>query len=130
MEKYVLDSFPLLVYFQGEPGKDKVIEILRSESEIYLNWINLGEVFYIIARKRNLKIASEVLAFIKHLPIHLIQASPDVIIAAARIKAQYPMAYADSFVVATALSVNGTIITGDPEFKTVESKLKILWMGK
>jgi predicted nucleic acid-binding protein len=35
--------------------------------------------------------------------------------AAARIKARHPLAYADAFAVATAAAHNAVLLTGDPE---------------
>ena len=44
------------------------------------------------------------------------------------IKAEYPVAYADAFCIATAKRVNGQILTSDPEFKAVENLVPILWL--
>ena len=66
----------------------------------------------------------------KLLPVQYSEPISQLVLKAAEIKAEHPMSYADSFVVATAQSVKGTIITGNPEFKSVEEKVKILWMGK
>jgi ribonuclease VapC len=38
-----------------------------------------------------------------------------LVIHAAHLKAVHPMAYADAFAVATALTHNATLLTGDPE---------------
>ncbi len=47
---------------------------------------------------------------------------------AAKIKADFPMAYADAFAVATAVRENATVVTGDPEFAMVEHLVKIDWL--
>ncbi len=47
---------------------------------------------------------------------------------ASKIKARYPISYADCFAVATALRENATIVTGDPEFKTVQKLVEIDWL--
>ncbi|MFH2074539.1 MAG: PIN domain-containing protein, partial [Pseudomonadota bacterium] len=51
------------------------------------------------------------------LPVGLVDATKERVLSAARVKAQYPVSYADAFVVATAIEFTATIITGDPEFK-------------
>ncbi len=51
-----------------------------------------------------------------------------VILEAAEIKAQHPIAYADAFIVATALREGALIVTGDPDFKKVEHLVSIEWM--
>jgi predicted nucleic acid-binding protein len=38
------------------------------------------------------------------------------------------MAYADCFAAALARLRNAELVTGDPEFKEVESKLKVAWL--
>jgi predicted nucleic acid-binding protein len=40
--------------------------------------------------------------------------TPDRVMAAARIKAQHPLAYADAFAVATAAAHDAVLLTGDP----------------
>ena len=47
---------------------------------------------------------------------------------AAKLKARFPIAYADTFAVATALKEGASIVTGDPDFKHVEPLVKIDWL--
>lgn len=49
--------------------------------------------------------------------------------AAAEIKARFPLAYADAFAVATAIRHNARIVTGDPEFAQVSDMVEIVWLG-
>lgn len=55
MKKYVLDSYALIAYFNGELGAEKVSEIfemaLDGQATIWLSVINWGEVYYIILRE-------------------------------------------------------------------------------
>lgn len=48
-------------------------------------------------------------------------------LSAAHIKANFSFAYADAFVVASALSHQGCILTGDPEIQAVEDQAEIQW---
>ena len=50
-------------------------------------------------------------------------------IRAAKIKAGHSLAYADCFAVATAAAEDASLLTGDPEFKAVESFIEIEWLG-
>jgi ribonuclease VapC len=50
------------------------------------------------------------------------------VIDAAKIKAQYPISYADCFAVATAIREKAVVITGDPDFKHVEKIVEIDWL--
>ncbi|MDP2952456.1 MAG: hypothetical protein Q8O76_03970 [Chloroflexota bacterium] len=51
--------------------------------------------------------------------------------AAAHIKAQWSIAYADCFTVALAKLEDATIVTGDPEFRPLEaaSVIPVVWLG-
>ena len=82
--------------------------------------INLGEVLYITEREQGLFQAQKVLAAIDQLPLQIMPATRTAVIAAAHIKALYPISYADSFAAAAAQQHNGVLLTGDPEFRKIE----------
>ncbi|HLO14953.1 MAG TPA: type II toxin-antitoxin system VapC family toxin [Anaerolineales bacterium] len=125
----VLDTFALLAYLQGESHGAGVREILQSDRRnVYMSLINVGEVLYITERKLGIRKAQEVLAFIYQLPIELLPADEQAIFAAAHIKANYPVSYADSFAIAAAQTLGGTVITGDPEFESVTSLITVEWL--
>lgn len=129
----LLDSFALLAYLKKEKGYQKVRDILashqRDESTLLLNEINVGEVYYILARERSLDAAEYFLYDI--LPSLGIRVEgntfPDVI-DAAKIKAEFPIAYADAFAVTTAVKYDAAVVTGDPDFKQVEHLVKVEWL--
>jgi len=131
-KNFVLDSFALLAYFQGEPGGTTVRDILKEASagsvSVMLPVVNLGEIYYIVARKRGRETALAIVEDISRLPVQLLDAGTDRVIAAADIKARHPLSYADAFVAAAAEEYAATIVTGDPEFKQLESHLPVLWL--
>lgn len=55
MNKYVLDSYALMVLTQKESGWQRVMEIIRRTSdsnvELYMSVINMAEVNYMLARR-------------------------------------------------------------------------------
>jgi predicted nucleic acid-binding protein len=79
-----------------------------------MSWINLGEVSYIIERQAGPDQARRV---VRDLRRQLTMDLPNeaLILQAAHLKALHPMAYADAFAVATALTHHATLLTGDPE---------------
>src|SRR5664279_3689313 len=83
---------------------------------------------YIIARKIGEEKAGASVKDISCLPIGLIDVTTKRVRAAAHVKAQHPVSYADAFVVATAVEYSATIVTGDPEFKETESLAAVLWL--
>ena len=130
--KYILDSYALLAYFQAEPAGAKVRNILKEAAAgavvTFLSVISLGEIYYIVARKRGEEEAGAITEAISRLPVGLVDAMKERVLAAARVKAQHPVSYADAFVVAAAIEFTATIVTGDPEFKETESRAAVLWL--
>lgn len=133
-KRYILDSFALLAHLQDEPGKSQVEAILREAErkavEIFMPVINLGEVGYIIERRKGLATVQAVIAVIDHLPVTIIDADRQLTFLAAHIKAHYPISYADAFAVALAQLKKGAILTGDPEFRKVEEIVPIEWLSQ
>lgn len=133
---YVLDSFAILAYFEGEPGMARVRTLLTEATKgrlaLYLSVINLGEVLYIVEREQGLVAAQRALAALDQLPIQVESAERSVVLAAARLKAHYPISYADAFAVVAAQEHQAVLVTGDPDFKPVENDgtLKVEWLPR
>jgi predicted nucleic acid-binding protein len=129
---YILDSFAVLAYLRGEHAGKQVRDVLdlanSGECRIMFSLINLGEVVYIIEQRSGLAQAQEILILLQHAPIDFVEADRTAILAAAHIKANYPLSYADAFVVAAALSYSGSILTGVPEFHAVENLVSVEWL--
>jgi len=132
-KKSLLDSFAVLAWIQDEEGSQFVEDLLyraqKQQEEVLLNIVNLGEVFYRSARVQDISFARDILEKLKLLPIRIYPCPNEFILEAAEIKAQYPIAYADAFIVATALREKARIITGDPDFKKVEHLVSIEWLS-
>ena len=129
---FVLDSFALLAYFQAEPAALEVKEILKQarneDAVVLLSLINLGEIIYTVERKLGQEISRETLQDVLTLPIKMTEITIDRVLSAAHIKANFPISYADAFAVALAQEMAATVVTGDPEFKRVESLINALWL--
>lgn len=129
---YVLDSFAILSYLEGEAGKERVQTILRKAEtgncKVFASILNLGEVLYITEREKGLSQTHAVIAMIDQLPIEILPASREFVFDAAHIKAHYTVAYADAFAIAAAQRHQATVLTGDPEFKAVEELIAVEWM--
>ena len=118
---YVLDSFALLAYLEGEAGMPRVRSVLEGAQAkrhaVYLSLINLGEVLYITERERGLVEARRALGAIDQLPVGIVAVSRITVLAAAHVKARFPISYADAFAVVAAQDHDGVVVTGDPEFR-------------
>jgi ribonuclease VapC len=121
LPEYVLDSYALLAYLEGETGAGRILELLKQGEEmrcrLFMSSINLGEVAYIVERERGLAKAQETLAGIDELPIVVVDADRTAVLGAAHLKAGCPVAYADCFAARLALDKNAVLVTGDPEFQ-------------
>jgi predicted nucleic acid-binding protein len=108
-----LDSWAVLRWLEGEePAAGRVEQSL--ETRPVMSWINLGEVFYVVHRATGVGQARAVVNDLRHRLLLDLPTEARVLEAAA-IKAQYPMAYADAFAMATALAHRARLLTGDPE---------------
>ncbi len=110
----VLDSWPILNMLEGRlPASAPLLDLFETRSAT-MSWINIGEVYYIVRRRRGTTTADEV---IQRLTGVIVTETPssERIIEAAAIKADYPLSYADAFAAATAVAHQAELWTGDPE---------------
>jgi predicted nucleic acid-binding protein len=110
----VLDSWAVLRYLEdSSPAASDVAELLTAERPL-ISWINLGEVFYVIRGVVGEDAASSTVRDLRDV---IIAELPDDhrVLQAGRIKAEFPLAYADAFAAATAQAHDAELWTGDPE---------------
>ena len=128
----VLDAYSLITYFEGESGKDKMIEIFREArdgaSPLLVSVVNWGEVFHITLREAGMERANQVAHLISTLPIRLISADLEQARQAAEFKASRKMSYADCFAAALAKLRKAELVTGDKEIIQIEGEVNILWI--
>jgi ribonuclease VapC len=130
----VLDSFAILALLQDEPS-DRVVNGLFADAragaaELALCDINLGEVVYRLSRSRSRGAAQEFLEVLPSLPLACIEADHALVLAAADLKVDHPMSFADCFAAALAIRLGAEVATGDPEFRQVESLVRVLWLER
>ena len=75
--------------------------------------MNLGEVFYLCAKARDLAYGERVLENLR-VRVGAVSAGDDLVLHAARLKARHPISYADAFAAATAMLRDAPLVTGDP----------------
>ena len=129
---FVLDSYALLAYLQDEPMGSRIEKLLdnarKEKCRLFLSLINLGEILYIVERRGGIAKAQDALALIRQLPVEIPLVDEQTVFAAAHIKANHAISYADAFVVATAIQENAIIVTADPEFQSVETIVQVEWL--
>lgn len=131
---YVLDSYAVLAYLQEETGHEKVLAMLEEaregQSKLLMSAINFGEILYIVEREKGLPKAQQTLACIDELPIEVVDADRTITLAAAHLKAQHSLAYADCFAAGLAQLKKAVLVSGDPELERVESLITIEWLPR
>lgn len=131
---YVLDSFALLAYLENEAGALLVEEILMSAkqevNQVLFSLINYGECLYIVERERGLLQAQTMIGMIDQLPIAVVEVDRTHVLAAAHLKAHYPISYADAFAVSLAQRRQATLLTGDPEFAKIQHLVTVRWLPR
>jgi ribonuclease VapC len=132
--RYIFDAFAFMAYLENEPGAEQIEAILeeaeKGKAHAYMSIINLGEVIYNTERKHGLAKAQDALGMIQKMPIEILPADNQTVLAAAHIKANYPLSYADAFVVVAAQNINGIIMTADPEFQDITELVEIEWLKR
>ena len=130
--KFILDSFAVVAFFQDEKGAEIVEDLFekakRGEVKLFLPMVNLGEVMHTFIQDYGEKETIKLIKNIKNLPITITPIDETLVWEAAKIKAQGGISYADSFVIAAALVHKASIVTGDREFKKFERTVKIEWL--
>ena len=131
-ESWVLDSYAVLALLQEEPGSDEVLQRLeqaqRGEAQVLMTWVNVGEVVYIVERERGKSTAHRVLGMLEATALEIVDAGRDLTLLAAEIKAEHRLAYADAFAAALAIQEQAVLITGDPELRQMEGRVRIHWL--
>ncbi len=129
-DAFVLDAWALLAFLQGEePAASRVKSLLqeaRNEKVIlYVSIINMGEVYYRIGKTRGQSEADALVEELQLLPLIILPASNEDVMAAARLKMRYSISYADAFAVSTTLQHGAILLTGDPELLELAGQLSI-----
>ncbi len=124
MRVHVLDANALYRFLTDAPGAEIVEDVFKQSQAagqaVRMSVINWGEVLYVLARIHGFDGASRMVATTERL-LHLVTADRTMTEAAARLKSDYNLPYADCFAAALT-GKTGVLVTADPDFK------KIRWL--
>jgi ribonuclease VapC len=128
----VLDSFALLAFLRGEAGDAQVAALLEKagarDTPLQMTEVNYAEVKYIVMRKDGADRWDQIARELPTLPIEFLPATRPLADLAADVKAGHRLSLADAFAVALAKQRKAELVTGDPEFRSVEREIKITWL--
>jgi predicted nucleic acid-binding protein len=127
----VFDSWAILAYAYNEPAADDVENLLVESTRLKNAWmssINLGEVWYSLARRKSRDIAEQQLAILAQIGLERVDVDWPMVLQAADYKSRHKISYADAFAAALAKQRNAELVTGDREFRALDSEIKIHWV--
>ncbi len=114
----------------GERAGEEVQELIHSSAELWMTTVNLGEVWYSVARKKSALAADEAVELVALAGIRIVPADWALTYQAAQFKSRYRMSYADAFAAALAAAREVELVTGDAEFRALEDVIKIHWLKR
>ena len=128
----VLDSWAVLAYLEGEKSGQAVAELLSEAGEhgapVLMSVVNVGEIWYILAREVSETEADKAIHELRQLGIEFMAVEWELARVAGSFKTGYRMSFADCFAAALAKSHKAELVTGDKEFRQVESEVQVRWV--
>ena len=127
----VFDSWAILAYAYNEPAADDVENLLVESTRLKNAWIssiNLGEVWYSLARRKSRDIADQQLGILAQIGLERVDVDWPMVLQAADYKSRHKISFADAFAAALAKQRNAELVTGDREFRVLDSEIKIHWV--
>jgi predicted nucleic acid-binding protein len=120
---YLLDTSALLTFIADEDGSGRVEEVLRRVGTL-LPWPVLMETYYISLREEGRAEADRRYALIRHLEAEILwDLNEQILLIAARLKAEHQVSLADAIVAAYAIQHKAVLIHKDPEFEALTGLL-------
>ncbi len=114
----------MLALLRDEPAAERV-ERLIDDGEAAISTINLGEVLYALIRSHGDGIAGALVEGVRS-AVAIVDPDWALVKAAARVKADGALSYADAFCIATGQRRGAPVITGDPELLALADSFEVL----
>jgi ribonuclease VapC len=118
---FVLDTSALLALRGNEPGADRVAQLLqlaiRRQCRVLVSFMTRMEVLYLLWRDDGEEQAREALRLLDSFAIVWVTCEPRILEVAAYVKSHGGLSVADSWIAATAIKNEATLIHKDPEFR-------------
>ena len=123
-----------MAFFNGEASaphvRDRFARSIDSGVPLALCVVNWGEVVYQFERSGGPAAAASVIRDMDSLPIEIVPVDRALTRLAAGFKARGGLSYADAFAAALAHQRKAGLLTGDPELKSLDKEIQILWIGR
>lgn len=128
MAEYVLDSYAVLALLSDDAGAEEFGAMLEdTRNHFWMSVVNLGEVYYVVARKEGEVVATQTMSDIRGQEnVTIVDATWDRVLQAAKFKMLGSLSYADAFACGLAVECDAIVISGDPEFRNVPG-IRVVW---
>ncbi|MDR2167577.1 MAG: type II toxin-antitoxin system VapC family toxin [Clostridiales bacterium] len=124
---FILDACALIAFLKDEEGAEIVGNLIsgayRGEIDLFINRVNLMEVYYGFYRSRGKEYALRFLRTVGKWKINVYDFTDEVLIEAGRLKVSYRISLADSVVLGQAIVSGAVLLTADHhEFNIIEKQ--------
>jgi ribonuclease VapC len=121
---FLLDTSAFLALRGNETGADEVERLLRQAENgalfLLASFMTRMELLYLIGREEGQEAARQALRLIDTFSLEWVSCEPEILEAAAQLKAKGGLSVADSWIGATAIIRNAILIHKDPEFSKLQ----------
>lgn len=123
---YVLDTSAVVAFLADEPGAQDVGKY-RLVSGI--PFIALTELYYLVSSRKGKEEADHIYGLVKSWALPILMPDEKIILAAGRLKFQYRLGIADSYIAAFAWASKKHLLSKDKDFSVLQDEIKIHWVG-
>jgi predicted nucleic acid-binding protein len=128
----VLDTSALLALRGDEDGAEHVERVLnaarKGRGRVLLSFMTRMELLYTIERAEGEAAAQDALRLVDTFPVEWVTCEPDIVRAAAKLKARGGLSVADAWIAATALAREAVLVHRDPEL-SAQRDIRQEWLG-
>ena len=130
-KRIILDTSAILTYFEGEEGKKTVEEFLiesaSHEIELFIPFSAAIEFYYINFNSQGEETANQRFAMLMSLPVEVLKSIDEpYMIQAGRLKASYPISFADALIAAYVYLENASLVHKDPEYLVLKNEIDLI----
>ena len=115
----LIDSWTWIECWKGGQYSKKAASYLDGDEEAVVSTINIAEIYFWIMKYYDEGVAEKKVAIIEK-RCAVMPVDRDIALESAKIKKMHKLALADSIVLATARSVEGSVVTGDSDFRGID----------
>jgi predicted nucleic acid-binding protein len=123
---YSLDTSAILALWNDEDGSVTVERILRDGSrrrKVYVSFMTFMECRYHLWKEKGRQAADEIFRALSLLPVTRVDVDEALLLTPSELKAQHRISVADSWILATAVACNATLIHKDPDFEILSHRV-------